>query len=258
MGTHPDTDRIERYQGAYSGSLSFESVLVRHRQDLILERLRRYQPATVVEVGCGLDSLFSRVQRDSVLSNALDRWVTVEPVGAFLSEAEKGGRGDDRLVLIQGTVEDVGREVSALLGEADFLICASLLHELTQPHRVLLAMTGLAGTDSVLHLSVPNAYSLHRRLAQAMGLIDDEHDLSERNRLLEQRRVFDRESFGALVEGAGLEVVAEGGIFMKPFTHDQMSTLPFGDERLFHGLAQLGRELPELASELWVDTRKRL
>ena len=70
---------------------------------------------------------------------------------------------------------------------------------------------------------VPSATSLHRQLARAMGLIDDLSTPSERNRRLLQPRVFDLASLESLFHRCGFEVVGKGGLFIKPFTHDQMA-----------------------------------
>jgi hypothetical protein len=65
--------------------------------------------------------------------------------------------------------------------------------------------------------------------------------------------VFDLESLNRLVSQSRLEVVESGGYFLKPFTHQQMSALPFLDDRMLDGLMRLGAELPDLASEIYVN-----
>ena len=105
-----------------------------------------------------------------------------------------------------------------------------------------------------LHVNVPNAYSLHRQIARSIGLIADEKELSTRNQDLQQPRIYDAESLRTEVAEAGLEVVGEGGYFLKPFTHGQMlailSSLPEG---ILEGLWILGYENPGLASEIFVN-----
>jgi hypothetical protein len=103
---------------------------------------------------------------------------------------------------------------------------------------------------------VSNAYSLHRRLAAESGLIDDVHDLSERNRDLAQYRVFDLDSLRAVVTAAGFAPHEAGGICLKPFTNAQMAqVLPLLPTDVLRGLERLGRQLPELASEIYVNAR---
>jgi 2-polyprenyl-3-methyl-5-hydroxy-6-metoxy-1,4-benzoquinol methylase len=256
MGTAiRDVSRIDRYETAYSASLGFEAVQVRHRQDTVLERLRRHRPAQVLEVGCGADPLVARALADPDVSSSLTRWIAVDPVCAFLDATEAAGDGDGRVVAVEGFIEDEAADLARRFGPPDLVVCASLLHEIDDPLDLLGTLASLCGPETVVHVSVPNAYSLHRRLARAMGLIGDEHEMSGRNHLLEQRQVFDTASLSRLVGLSGLEVVDSGGILLKPFTHSQMLELPFLDERMLDGLAALGAEMPELASEIWVEAR---
>ena len=88
----------------------------------------------------------------------------------------------------------------------------------------------------------------------AMGLIADEHAMSQRNRALQQHRNYDRASLRVDVESAGLRIWEEGGYFLKPFTHAQMEDLTKAlGSGIIPGLWQLGREMPDLASEIYVN-----
>ena len=89
-----------------------------------------------------------------------------------------------------------------------------------------------------------------------MGLIQSEKDLGERNILLQQARIFSIEELTAILKEQGFEIIETGGYFIKPFTHSQMDNLPFMTPELLDGLFQLGRKLPEIASEIYVNARK--
>jgi hypothetical protein len=129
-----------------------------------------------------------------------------------------------------------------------------MLNEVESPAEILAAARGLLGAAGTVHVNVPNAHSLHRRLARAMGIIQSEHQLTERNRQLAQYRVYDPRSLAEMVTGAGFRIVERGGYFLKPFTHAQMESLgPLLSEQMLDGLWRLGRELPELASEIYVN-----
>jgi 2-polyprenyl-3-methyl-5-hydroxy-6-metoxy-1,4-benzoquinol methylase len=149
---------------------------------------------------------------------------------------------------LEDAVDQVVRECG---GRADVVICSSLLHEVSDTTQFLSACRELLGADGRLYVDVPNARSLHRRLARAMGLITDEAELSGRNRALGQGRVFDAESLHAELAMAGFRVLEEGGYFLKPFTSAQMAGLSFLDPRMTDGLCEMGRELPALAAEIF-------
>jgi hypothetical protein len=108
----------------------------------------------------------------------------------------------------------------------------------------------------VVHVNVPSAGSLHRRLAVAMGLISDPAEESETQRLLQQRHVYDAAELEQELVDAGFRIRRRGSILVKPFTHAQMQRLVddgFLTPQLLDGLDRLADQLPELGSEIWVD-----
>ena len=91
-----------------------------------------------------------------------------------------------------------------------------------------------------------------------MKLLDDVHDFSERNRQLQQHRVFDMKSLIAEVENAGFSVCESGSYFLKPFTHAQMFRMMedhiIGEEVL-DGLYAITDSLQEYGSEIYVNAK---
>ena len=137
------------------------------------------------------------------------------------------------------------------------VICSGLLHEVPSEKELLRAIREVMGDTTLLHANVPNSESLHRRLAKAMGLISNTKAISQRNATLSQPRVYDMHILKADVQEIGLSVVEEGGYLVKPFTHGQMEkVVPVIGEQILDGLFQLGKEIPELASEIFVEARR--
>jgi SAM-dependent methyltransferase len=244
-------DRIKTYAGTYLADYGFEATLVEARQRLILELLEHRRPRRILEAGCGAQLISEKAAAAGI---PFDRWIVIEPAGDFVEIVEAFARREPRVAVRCGFFED---EVAPLLeqeGSFDLVLLSGLLGELADPASALRAARDAVGKSGVVHINVPNAYSLHRRLARAMGLISDEHDMSDRNKALRQYRNYDPDSLRADVEAAGLRVQESGGYFLKPFTHAQMEdvTRLLGHE-ILPGLWQLGRELPELASEIFVN-----
>jgi SAM-dependent methyltransferase len=248
-------DRIRSYQERYGRDFEFEALLVRARQRIVRELIDRIEPRTVVEVGCGPELLFSRIGG----VKSIRRWVIVEPAEAFASIAREFAASHPGLSVVHGFFEDSVDEVEALLaGPPDLILLSGVLHEVPEPDRLLLGARRLMCGSGRLHVIVPNALSLHRRLARAMGLISREDQLTERNLDLHQYRVFSPASLKALVQGCGFAVEEEGGYFLKPFTHRQMSSIrEVITPEILEGLFALGRELPDLASEIHLTGRPR-
>ncbi|MGE0785388.1 MAG: class I SAM-dependent methyltransferase [Sandaracinaceae bacterium] len=256
MSAAASCERIERYEARYVEDYAYESWLVAGRRQATLESLRGSGARTVVEVGCGSDPL---VLEAIGCMPHLERWVIVEPSALFLEIAARIADVVPEARVVRGFFESSKGDVIAALGQdhADAIVIDGLLHELDDPDGLVRAARSLLAPRGLLHASVPNAFSMHRRLGRAMGLIDDVHRLSARNRHFEQRRVFDLEAFVALFARCGFAIEKTGGHTMMPFASAQMSAIEaqLGDE-VFQGLTRLGEELPELAAEIYVDARR--
>ncbi len=244
--------KISQYSRSYRSDYGFEASMVAGRQRLLSELLLTERPDVVVEVGCGSDLLY-QATRD--VTGFVTQWVIVEPSGDFASAARAVAANDGRLVVVERFLEDaVGDVLGVSMASPKLIICSSVLHEVPDAAGFLGAVRELAAPRSALvHINVPNALSLHRRLAAAMGLIEHEQNMSRRNRTLGQYRVFDPRGLVETVERAGLRIRDFGGYLMKPFTHDQMASIPFLSQALLDGLWKLGRDLPDLAGEIYVN-----
>jgi len=243
MSAHDD------YAEAYLSDYGFEQVMVMQRRRFLLALIASAKPECIVEIGCGMEPLFYTADNFS-------RWITVEPAKVFAEQARRSAVDDERVTVIELPAEAIDWS-TVLAKPPDLVLLSSLLHEIDDPAGMLRTIHSLGGPHTLVHANVPNANSFHRRLAVSMGLIAKTTEPSARNRQLMQRRVFIAAEFRALFKECGFQVLEEGGYFLKPFTHAQMDAI--GDtigKDLLDGLYALGRELPELASEIYLSARK--
>jgi hypothetical protein len=247
------TRDIGAYASAYLADYGFEQVLVGFRQRVIMQRLRRHRPAVVLEIGCGADLLYAGYLAEA---QPVECWMIVEPSDRWAAQARAAKLPG--LVVVEGFMEESIDKVRRLLPRPpDLVISSSVLQEVPSAGMLLSAIREVMDCNSLLHVNVPNARSLHRRLALAMGLIPALTTLSDRNRLLQQYRVFDFESLEQELAHVGLRVVDRGGCLVKPFTHAQMeSVAPILGEAVIEGLHQLAIAEPEMACEIFAEARK--
>lgn len=241
---------IDLYSSNYLDDYGFESVMVTYRRKLLLERLHLHRPQVVLEIGCGTELLYEAWLKEGGLAEC---WLIVEPARQFCEVARASGLPNLHVVgeFFENAIDQVQNITPR---QPDVVICSALLHEVLSPSGLLAASKYVMGPDTVLHVNVPNAGSIHRRLARSMGLIADTKAMSERNIALMQPRVYDRLSLRRDLEQAGMRVTEEGGYLVKPFTHAQMEQcVPILGWGVMDGLDSLGRELPELASEIFVE-----
>ena len=235
---------LERYSEEYS-KLPFEITQARYRRREVLCQIERHSPKKVLEIGCGLNPLFIDFSDDK-------KFVVVEPTRKFYELAMLHADGNSNVEVINEYFEDFEPQTSF-----DLIIVSCLLHEVPDQKLFLRKLASICHKGTLVHINVPSSESLHRRLAVAMELINNITDASEIQKIMQQgATVFSRESLENLLFEFGFKVVESGGIFLKPFTHGQMQNLVDAEiitEEVLDGLFILGRERPEIASEIWVN-----
>lgn len=140
------------------------------------------------------------------------------------------------------------------------IICSSLLHELANPEKVLRNIWKICSNETVVHVNVPNAKSLHRLLASCMGVISDIYAKSAMQKKMQQADVvYDISSLKKTCTENGFEIINEGSYFVKPFTHQQMQDCldkEIFNDTLLDGLDRLIQYMPEYGSEIFVELKK--
>jgi SAM-dependent methyltransferase len=247
-GDHRSRPRdLTAYAVDYADS-PFEDVQSAVRRRLVLERVAVRAPSTLLEVGCGLVPLAMHLP--STVSSTV-----VEPAPAFAAAARSACR--ERDAVVETTLESAVSD--GLLGTPpsfDVVVLSSLLHEVDDPAALLAAVRACCGPTTTVHVNVPHRGSLHRLLGRAAGLTTDLSEPSARQVALQQREFYGGEDLHHELEAAGFTVVSSGGILLKPFSAPQMLACRESgvvDDRVLAGLEELGRTMPELASEIWCD-----
>jgi len=225
--------------------LPFESVQAAIRRRVVLDQVRYVSPARLLEVGCGHLPLF--VDLPDIICEV------VEPVEAFAREAAAAAAMHRNARVHQVLIEDF-----AAATPFDMVVASGLLHEVPSAGDVLRSIRALCRPGGAVHVNVPNAHSMHRLLAVAMGLARSPHELSQTQRRLQQSRTYDLPGLRDEVVAAGFEITDSGSYFVKPFTHAQMQDLKdcgVLSEHVLEGLARLAELMPGYGSEIFVNAR---
>ena len=239
----------ERYAQQYA-ERSFETLLIAVRRRQVLHWLSGYGARRVLEVGCGLEPLFSHY-------GDFDAWRIVEPIADFAERARQLAGTDQRIKVWEGSLEE---QVEALGGETlDFIVVSALLHEVREPLRLLEAVRSLCADTTTVHINVPNMLSFHRLLALEMGMIANVFETSEMDRAFGHYGRFDRERLNELLAAARFSVMECGTYFIKPFTHGQMDAILRSGAfppSLVDGLERMTKYMPDHGCELYVNAQK--
>jgi 2-polyprenyl-3-methyl-5-hydroxy-6-metoxy-1,4-benzoquinol methylase len=128
------------------------------------------------------------------------------------------------------------------------IIAARVLEHLDDPVAVLKQMKNHLAPGGQIHIVVPNADSMNRKLGLAMGMLSSLDELTERDRSAGHVRVYRKDLLTAHVRAAGLRVVELTGTFLKPVSNAQMLGW---DRNVLEGLFSLADELPLYCTELY-------
>jgi ubiquinone/menaquinone biosynthesis C-methylase UbiE len=240
---------LDDYQNLYQ-SQPFEFHQVRQRKKLILELLTKQRPGRILEVGCGLESIFLDY-------GDFEHAVIVEPASDFHRQAvEQFTDVKNKITIFKGTLEDVSPHLNNF--NFDLIIISSLIHEITELSKFMETIVKLAKKTTIVHFNVPNAHSFHRLLAQEMGIIKSVFEKSKNNIQFQQNTVFSMDNLIDLVQKNGFEVIDKGSCFIKPFTHEQMQKMldnKIINEDVLIGLNQMTKYLPNLGSEIYINAK---
>lgn len=245
---------ISTYTETYCDS-TFESIQAHYRRRFVAELLERKGSRRILEIGCGLQSIAAEY-------DGFEKLVIVEPSDAFCEAASEdlAIRGQlKRSVLCPGFFEDVVDQV--LPYSFDMILISGLLHEVDHPDQILRHARQCCNKDTVVHVNVPNADSLHRLLAVEMGLIESPTAISSLQEKLQQQRTFDLPMLAELSVECGFEILDSGSYFPKYFTHAQMQELMEAGvltEQILDGLYRMTRYVPANGSEIFVNLQSAM
>ena len=236
---------INRYAQQYLDDYGFEKYQVEYRRKKIIEILEKYKPESLLEIGCGISPI-------GLYYDTIGKYTIIEPSEMFCHTINE--------YFNRGRVEIINDYFSSSLihdKDYDFILCSSLLHEIEKPDELLKEIYKVSNEKTIVHINVPNADSFHRILARKMGIINSNNEISNRNIILQQYRVFNMESLYELVRKNKFEIIEQGSYFLKPFTHEQMNLLMekgIIDHKVLDGLYQMGKEV--YGSEIFVNAKK--
>jgi 2-polyprenyl-3-methyl-5-hydroxy-6-metoxy-1,4-benzoquinol methylase len=234
---HTLQDRLDTIARTYNTTTDFDRFSNEMARRLIRDKAFG---TSLLEVGCGWG--------DMTLSFAphFERIVAFDGSQEFAAGTRERCSGFAHVEVHHSLLETFTTDL-----RFDDIVFAHVLEHVDEPVACLRRLAGLLTPRGQLHIVVPNARSLHRRLGKAMGLLEDLHEFSARDIQLGHQRVYDLASLSRDVHEGGLQIVDVEGIMLKPLSNAQMEQW---DPRVINGLLEVGREVPDLCNELYART----
>lgn len=118
---------------------------------------------------------------------------------------------------------------------------------------LLVRMKGWSADGGRIHIIVPNALSLHRRVMVADGTLPDLYAMRERDAQVGHVRIYDEDNLVRDVESAGLSVHLVKGFYLKQIGTSEMTDITMDkDHPLACACYEAGKLLPELGTQLYL------
>ncbi len=225
----------------YLGRNAEDLELEERQQQLSLDRLRPFLKGRILELGFGTGQMTA-----GLLAEGLD---TAVVEGSPLLAQEARGRHPG-LTVHEGMFESFTPPHLY-----DTLLAAHVFEHVDDPRALMEHLRTWLVPGGTLVAIVPNAASLHRRLAVLMGIQEKLDDLSPRDHTVGHRRVYTLEELRADLAGAGFETRDAIGWFLKVVPNSMMLDWP---PELIDALFAVSEELDprELANIALVARRR--
>lgn len=132
----------------------------------------------------------------------------------------------------------------------DNIILGHVLEHVVDPVELLVRVKQWLNPGGIVFGAVPNAHSLHRQAAVAMGLLEKENSLNISDINHGHRRVFDPDAFRVIFLRAGLTIHQFGGYWLKPLANKQIEDHWTAD--MIKAFMDLGERYPQIAGEIYI------
>jgi SAM-dependent methyltransferase len=132
-----------------------------------------------------------------------------------------------------------------------------ILEHVDDPGVILRRYRSFLKPDGSVFIAVPNRESLHRRFGHAAGLLPDLEVLSKADLDFGHQRYFSLTTLTQLVTQEGYEVLKAEGLFLKPITTGQITTLGLSPE-ILQAMLKVGVDYPELSNAILMQVRPRV
>lgn len=201
---------------------------------------------SILELGCSdgyMTSLLNVIASDHVV---------IEAAAEFIAAAEKAVKGNVKFV--ETLFEEYEPEQ-----QFDLVVMSFILEHIVDPSELIArARTWLKPQTGRIIAIVPNIRALSRQLGRAIGVVIDLAEITPSELAHGHRRSYDRITFDRDIEGGGAEILARGGLVVKPFANfhmDQMLRQGIIGEDQMLGLERLGTEYPDLCHSIYAVAR---
>ena len=242
------TEDLDDYKDAYGDDFKFTDEnlgMLGAYADRMCRQLTRTGPIRLLSLGIGHNIVSRTIQQ--ALGDKLKEYVIVEGSEVMISRYKEAESLPANVNVVQSWFEEYTPSEKFDVIEMGFV-----LEHVDDPAQIVGRFKNFLKPGGTLFMAVPNARSLHRLIGHNAGLLDNLYRLSEHDLQLGHKRYFDCESFTQLALNNGLKVVSVEGLFLKPVTTSQLTSLNLPDQ-VWQALYSGGAEFPAISNAILIE-----
>lgn len=218
-----------------STQLGLNAILLKYRY---MDLKKYYRGSTCLELGC------ADGEGTQYLPESFSKVVAVDGSQRLIDIAKKRVT-DPKVRFIASYFEKLDTKE-----KYDTVILFHILEHVDDPVEILKLAKKFLKKGSVLIVDVPNANSIHRHIGVKLGMLKSVYDLHEGDLSIGHQRVYDLKTLRQDVEKAGLKIIKEGGIYLKPFSNGQMKQIV--DDEMLKAFVELGKKYYRLSANIYM------
>jgi len=221
----------------------FYSITKELEAELMLPFLNLKKGGKALELGCGVG------ESSTHLAPFFSSLVVCDGSETFLMKARDRLKAHNHVEFRYALFEEITDE-----NLYDFIAANYILEHVDDVGILLEICYKALKQGGYLFVIVPNAKALSRQLAVKMGLLDSIYTLAENDIKHGHKRIFDIDSFMEEITKTKFDIIAHGGVYVKPLANFQLSQLidtKILNKNHFKGLKLLADDYPELSGSIY-------
>jgi SAM-dependent methyltransferase len=243
-------EQLDNYVQSYTSEFPYSEenyLMLAAYGERLARYIQKYEVRSALSLGIGYVEVARRLLAE-LTSGSRERYVVVDGAPQIIAGFRRSmDTIPDGLELIEGYFETFTAP-----GCFDVIEAGFILEHVDDPSLVLNRLHQFLAPGGRIFIAVPNARSLHRLLGHEAGLLDDMYALSPSDLALGHKRYFDLETISALVSDAGFKIGKVEGLFLKPFTTSQLSSLDLSPP-IWQALLKVSTGYPEISNAIYVE-----
>jgi SAM-dependent methyltransferase len=245
-----EVEQLDNYVKSYTSEFPYSEenyLMLATYGERLAQYIQKHEVGSALSLGIGYVEVARRLLAE-LASGVLERYVVVDGAPQIIGDFRRSiDIMPDGLELIEGYFETFTAP-----GCFDVIEAGFILEHVDDPSFVLNRLHQFLAPGGRIFIAVPNACSLHRLIGYKAGLLEDMYALSPSDLALGHKRYFDLQTLSVLVRDAGFKIGKVEGLFLKPFTTSQLSSLDLSPA-IWQALLEVSAGYPEISNAIYIE-----